>query len=39
MKRTLLLTLAVSCLFLANGQTISKNGGLTADQIATLQDS
>ena len=39
MKRILLLTLAAGCLFLANGQTISKNGGLTADQIATLQDS
>jgi len=39
MKRILLLTLAAGCFFLASGQTISKNGGLTADQIATLQDS
>ena len=39
MKRTLLLTLAISCLSFVFGQSISKNGGLTAEQIATLQDS
>ena len=39
MKKILLLTLAVGCLSLVFGQNISQNGGLSADQIATLQNS
>lgn len=39
MKKLFLITLAASCLFLGNSQTINKNGGLSKDQIQSLQNS